>query len=93
MEVVLIIAGSVVIMVLGGGLFDYLGKRAKAVGARALEARMATLEERLAQLEQSGLEREEAVRKLEGELSFMTNLLASRSHTAPAAGATVERAQ
>ncbi len=93
MEIVLIIAGSVVVMVVAGGLFDYLGKRAKAVGAGALEARMATLEERLAQLEQSGLEREEAVRKLEGELSFMTNLLESRSRPAPAPGATVERSQ
>ncbi len=93
MEIVLIIAGSIVVMVLGGGLFDYLGKRAKAAGAEELKARIATLEQRLGQLEQSGLEREDAVRKLEGELSFMTNLLESRSRSAPAAGATGDRSQ
>ncbi len=86
MEVVLIIAGSVVVMALGGGLFDYLGKRAKAAGAGALEARIATLEKRLAELEQSGTERDDAVRKLEGELSFMTNLLQSRNPAASPAG-------
>ncbi len=81
MGVVLIIAGSVVVMVVAGGLFDYLGKRAKAAGAGELEARIATLEQRLAELEQSGTERDDAVRKLEGELAFMTNLLESRSRT------------
>ncbi len=91
MEVVLIIAGSVVIMVVTLGLFQFLGERAKGAGTSALEARIAALELRLAQLEQSGLEREDAVRKLEGELSFLTNLLESRSRSAPAAGAPVER--
>ncbi len=92
MGVVLIIAGSVVLVTISAGLFDYLGKRAGAQ-PKALEARIATLEQRLAELEHGGTERDEAVRKLEGELSFMTNLLESRSRPAPAAGATVERSQ
>ncbi len=76
-----IIAGCVVVVTISAGLFDYLGKRAVA-SPTALEARIATLEQRLAELEQGGLERDEAVRKLEGELSFMTNLLESRSRSA-----------
>ncbi len=85
-----IIAGAVVVVTISAGLFDYLGKRAGA-NPTALEGRIATLERRLAELEQSGTERDEVVRKLEGELSFMTNLLESRSRTAgptdPAPGA------
>ncbi len=78
MGVVLIIAGCVVLVTISAGLFDYLGKRAGGE-PKALEARIATLEKRLAELEQSGTDRDEAVRKLEGELSFMTNLLESRT--------------
>ncbi len=80
MEIVLIIAGSIVLITFGALGFEYLGKRAAATPG-ALESRVATLEQRLAQLEQSGLEREDAMRKLEGEVSFMTNLLESRSRT------------
>ncbi len=79
MSFVLIIAGSVVLVSIAGGLFDYLGKRAKASSSKELEARIATVEQRLAQLEQGALDRDESVRKLEGELSFMTNLLESRT--------------
>ncbi len=78
MGVTLIIAGCVVLVTFGAGLFDYLGKRAGG-GGKALEARMSSLEQRLHELEQGSQERDDAVRKLEGELSFMTNLLESRS--------------
>ncbi len=78
MGITLIIAGSVVLVTFGAGLFDYLGKRAGSTD-KALEARIATLEQRLAHVEQGALEREETVRKLEGELSFMSNLLGSRT--------------
>jgi hypothetical protein len=79
MGITLIIAGTVLIITFGGLLFEYLGKRMGTKDSKALEARIATLEARLAQVEQGALDRDETVRKLEGELSFMTNLLESRS--------------
>ncbi len=79
MGVPLIIGATVVLVTFAGALFDYLGKRAKGSDARALEGRIDTLEQRLRELEQGATERDDAVRKLEGELSFMTNLLESRT--------------
>jgi len=79
MGVVLIIAGCVVLVTMTAGLFDYLGKRTAAGGDKALAGRVAVLERRLAELEQGATERDDTVRKLEGELSFMTNLLESRN--------------
>jgi len=79
MGITLIIAGSVAVISFGAMLFEYLGKRVGSTDSKALEGRIATLEQRLAQVEQGAIDRDETVRKLEGELSFMTNLLESRS--------------
>ncbi len=77
MGVVFIIGGTVVLVTFCAGLFDYLGKRQRGVDPK-LEARVAALEQRLAEQDQAALERDQAVHKLEGELSFMTNLLQGR---------------
>lgn len=81
MLVVFIIAGSVVLVTFSAGLFDYLGKKAQRQGKDdgQLAARIAQLEQRLAEYEQAGLDRDEVVRKLEAEVSFMTNLLSARN--------------
>ncbi len=76
--IVSIIAGSVVLITLPAMFFDYLGKRHKAANPQ-LEARLAALEQRLAEQDQAALERDQTVQKLEGEVSFMTKLLESRS--------------
>ncbi len=81
MFIAFIIAGSVVLVTFGAGFFDYLGKKqlSQGQGDAALAARVAQLEQKLAEHEQAGLDRDEAVRKLEAEVSFMTNLLSSRN--------------
>jgi len=76
--IVSIIAGSVVLIAFSATLFDYLGKRHRGADPQ-LEARIAALERRLAEQDQAALERDQTVQKLEGEVSFMTNLLEARS--------------
>ncbi len=77
MGVVMIIGGTVVLVTFCAGLFEYLGKRQRG-GDPRLEARIAALEQRLAEQDQAALERDQAVQKLEGAVSFMTNLLEGR---------------
>lgn len=79
--IVSIVAGSVVLITFCATLFDYLGKRHRGANPQ-IEARLAALERRLGEQDQAALERDQAVQKLEGELSFMTNLLESRSKPA-----------
>ncbi len=76
--IVSIIAGCVVVITLPAMYFEYLGKRHRSASPQ-LEARIAALEQRLADQDQAALERDQAVHKLEGEVSFMTNLLETRS--------------
>ncbi len=73
-----VIAGTIILTTFIGAFFDYLGKRAKA-GGKEIQARVEALEKHMLEQDQAVVERDEQVRRLEGEVSFMTRLLESRT--------------
>ena len=74
-----IVIGATVVLGTGmAGLFDFLGKRAGG-GGKELQARLAALEQRLAEQDQSAADREEQLRRLQGEVAFMTRLLEGKT--------------
>ncbi len=78
MGIVIVIGATIVLATGMAGLFDYLGKK-NAGGGKELQARLAALEQRLAEQDQSALERDEQMRRLQGEVAFMTHLLGEKS--------------
>lgn len=74
-----IVIGATVVLGTGmAGLFDFLGKRAGG-GGKELQTRLAALEQRLAEQDQSAADREEQLRRLQGEVAFMTRLLEGKT--------------
>ncbi len=82
MGIVIVIGATIVLATGMAGLFDFLGKR-NAGGGKELQTRLAALEQRVAEQDQSALERDEQVRRLQGEVAFMTHLLGEKTGGSP----------
>lgn len=87
MAIVLIIVIGLVLMTAAVGFFDVMGKRAIAAGSGTqLKERIDALEHRLIELEQGTIDRDETIQRLEGEISFLTNLLGKGTERATLPG-------
>ncbi len=61
-------------MTVAASAFDYMGKKRAAASGSAI-GKIDDLEKRLAALESQAAEREERIKALEGEVSFVNRLL------------------
>lgn len=79
MGMAMIIVGGIVLISVVTSVFDFLGKRRGGKKDREFERRIETMEQRLKELEQGSLEKDEKIRSLSGELSFLNKLIEDRS--------------
>lgn len=78
MGITVIIVGGVVIVTVITTLFDYLGKRSKGASPE-LERRIETLEKRLGLVDLAIAEKDEKIKQLEEEVSFVNRLLEKKN--------------
>ena len=77
MGIALVIVGGIVLVTIFSVGFDYLSKKKTKI-SKETEQKVKDLENRVAVLESNVEERDEAIRKLENDVSFMNNLLENK---------------
>lgn len=73
------IAGGIVVCTFIGSLFDYLGKKAKAIGDPHTAASLKGMESRLAALETRLDDKDAKIAQLETDLGFMSRLIEDKT--------------
>jgi hypothetical protein len=81
MGITLIIVGGLTLMTAVAAFFDFLGKR-KGRNDKDVEGRLLGLQKRVEELESRQAEKDETLRRLEGELQFMNRLIEDKSKEA-----------
>ena len=74
MGIAFIIVGGLVLMTVFGAGFDYLKKR-KAISGKITEKKVLELEKRIDILESNLYDKDEKIKQLEKEISFVNKLL------------------
>ena len=78
MGIALIIVSGVVLLVFFPSLFDYLTKKRKK-NEPELMSRIAAIEKKVSELEMKSMEKDEIIRQLESEVSFVNKLISEKT--------------